>query len=894
MADALNAGDVVTRLRLDDSQFRSSIKNAHQQMQSFAQSLAKVGSYLTWRVTLPMTVFGKKAVKSFSEFNDAIIRAAAVTRGMTAEMRKEMEKTAIQLSKRSLFSATQLAEGYFALGQAGYTAAQEMKALPVVEEFATAAAIDLDTSIRYLARTAEGLGMAMDDPVSMMKSMEEVSNAFTFAAITTTAEIEDFAIAMTHAAAPALKLVNKDMKEGISVLMAFARAGIVSEEAGTLLWTTVRDLQRANIRFRHEWQKLNLAVYDSSGTMRNLADIFADLEAKFANMSDESKKASLQMLGFQDRSLRGIQALMGFSDEMKIFQKAMNNMGNLTKDVADTYKKSFNAQMKMAKHNIEAVAISVGWMLSPILIKINEQIKRFTTWWESLSSATKLLIVEIGILVTVLGPALLIFGKLVFLLSYATIGFKTLATAIIVGPIKAFLWLYAVMTGWLAIAIAVAAIAYTIRVAWLQGLDTVKKRFQEWYEAIRQSVEWLANEVFGEFFQWFQEAWQKILGITLDDVRNWLADIMVETNSVIAFWKQFPKAIKEAWTAADFSTALAKLREGLNEAKFAYIRSSEEFWKSTSKTRQAVDSFVTNTDALIRAMGEATKEHLSELGDALKKQFGEDVKAVTDLISEKVKMMNANLLDLLPAEDMQDIVVALDAAMKKLREIENIDVPIGRWEQFLNDVADLSERSTDIAINAFNGLGDTIATQLERGQADWKSFVASVLQEINRMIIKMILAEGIYEDFVRPAGAGLKAWLSSAGGLNRNPYNIGHPAQSPQINTNPYAIGQALGAVYNLGKLIPMQMGGIVNQPTFAPTGRNQTAYIGEAGPEAVMPLTRTRTGELGVKSQQPSVHVEPRIKIVNVSDRDEIIAAMRSEAGEKVIMNINRRNGIR
>jgi TP901 family phage tail tape measure protein len=991
MTMGLDAGSVVAHLRLDAAQFNAALSNAQQQMQSFSRSLTRMGSYLTIRATLPLTIFGTKAVKSFSQFNDAIIRAAAVTRDMTNDMRKEMEKTAITISKTSILSATELAEGYFALGQAGYAAAQSIKILPVVEEFAVAATIDLDTSIRYLARTAEGLGMAMETPVEMIESMTNVSNAFTFAAITTTAEIQDFAVAMTHAAAPALKLVNKSMKEGISVLMAFARAGIVAEEAGTLLWTTVRDLQRANIRFRHEWKKLNIDVYDSTGTMRNMADIFEDLEAKFANMSDEAKKASLQMLGFQDRSLRGIQALMGFSEEMKIFQSAMDRMGNLTERVADTYKKSFNAQMKMAKHNIDAVVISIGWTLSPILIKINEQIKRFASWWETLANHTKLLIVEVGIFVAVLGPLLLVFGKMVFLLSFAAKGFGFLGNAILAAA-KAAGWFVAIMSGWLAIGLLVVAVAYTLRAAWKQGLTAIKNRFQDFYNAVKGGVDWLANEVFGEFFTWFRESWEKVLNMTLDDIRSFMTEVAAETQATIAFWKQFPQMIKEAWTANTFTQAINRVKRGMQTAKEEYVRAFADVWRVNSKTRKSIDEFVTAADISLRALGEATKEHLVELGDALKKQFGEDVAYVTDLISEKVKMMNKNFLELLPGEDMMEIVVALDKVMKKLQEFDDIEVPIERWDKFMDDVADMAVRSVDIAMNAFKGLADTIATQLERGKADWKAFMVTILEEINRMIIEMLLAEVAYKQFLKPFAEGfglggikqesagaelvvagtmasealttagvvtataieaagvtaagallpvgpafstvgtnvavqlhssgslvatsiLQAGLAAAAAITAavgagggagipagEATGVGGEATGGGTTGGGGAtgggggganIGSALGNVFSWGRLIAMRAGGIINQPTLAPIGRNRTAYIGEAGPEAVMPLSRTKTGELGVKAEQPNVVVEPKIKINNLFDREEQYEAMQSDRGEMIIVNVLKRKGL-
>ena len=532
----LDVGSVIAHLKLDSTKFDAALISSQHRMQQFGKSMQRMGLYMTVGLTYPLYRLAKSAVKSFSTFNDAIIRAAAVTVGMTKEMRKAMEQTAIQMSKSSLFSATELAEGYFALGQAGYGAVQQIKILPTVEQFATAATIDLDTAIRYLARTAEGLGMAMETPVEMMKAMEEVSNMYTFAAITTTAEIEDFAVAMTHAAAPALKLVNKSMKEGISVLMAFARAGIVAEEAGTLLWTTVRDLQRANIKFRSEWKRFGIDVYDDvTRNMRNMADIFSDLEDKFAAMSDESKKASLQMLGFQDRSLRGIQALMGFSDEMKLFQKAMDEMGNLTERVADTYKKSFSAQMKMAKHNIEAVAISIGWMLSPFLIKINEQIKRLSAWWETLSNNAKLVVIEVAAMLAVAGPLLFIFGKMLTTLTALSLGFR-IAGITVLGLAKSFILVTLAASGWLLVVVALIAAGYTLYAMWKQNIGHFREILSEFVGYFKQAFHKIANEIILPFIGWLRTEF-------LGRFKDFIADVggMLQLMSPVALVRKMIK-----------------------------------------------------------------------------------------------------------------------------------------------------------------------------------------------------------------------------------------------------------------------------------------------------------------------------------------------------------------
>jgi hypothetical protein len=58
----------------------------------------------------------------------------------------------------------------------------------------------------------------------------------------------------------------------------------------------------------------------------------------------------------------------------------------------------------------------------------------------------------------------------------------------------------------------------------------------------------------------------------------------------------------------------------------------------------------------------------------------------------------------------------------------------------------------------------------------------------------------------------------------------------------------AKGNAFNSGNLIPYASGGIVTMPTVFPMASG-AGLMGEAGPEAVMPLARTSGGELGVKS---------------------------------------------
>ena len=58
----------------------------------------------------------------------------------------------------------------------------------------------------------------------------------------------------------------------------------------------------------------------------------------------------------------------------------------------------------------------------------------------------------------------------------------------------------------------------------------------------------------------------------------------------------------------------------------------------------------------------------------------------------------------------------------------------------------------------------------------------------------------------------------------------------------------AKGNVFAQNKIVPFAYGGVVNKPTLFPMA-NGAGLMGEAGPEAIMPLRRGPGGRLGVEA---------------------------------------------
>lgn len=88
----------------------------------------------------------------------------------------------------------------------------------------------------------------------------------------------------------------------------------------------------------------------------------------------------------------------------------------------------------------------------------------------------------------------------------------------------------------------------------------------------------------------------------------------------------------------------------------------------------------------------------------------------------------------------------------------------------------------------------------------------------------------------------------------------------------------ANGNVFSDGKVLPFARGGIVNKPTLFPM-KNGTGLMGEAGPEAIMPLTR-KNGKLGVEASGNQTVVN----IYNQS-QSQIETRQREDGGMDVII---------
>ena len=245
------------------------------------------------------------------------------------------------------------------------------------------------------------------------------------------------------------------------------------------------------------------------------------------------------------------------------------------------------------------------------------------------------------------------------------------------------------------------------------------------------------------------------------------------------------------------------------------------------------------------------------------------------------------------AADRFDAALAEDEAGGPAASLNETAAAAGRAGGALQTAADVARQSWDAARAAVErtqeiarGLADDITgpikDALKSGELSWQSF-ASAVSGIAQNLANRLIDNAFWpiEDALFRAlsgsgrgGGGLFGWLSSAlGGL----FGMG----------GTFARGGAFGQA---GEITAFANGGVVSRPTVFPFARG-IGLMGEAGPEAILPLRRGPGGRLGVEANSGGPAPQPATRIVNVLDPAIVGDYLATPAGERLIVNVIRRN---
>ncbi|WP_273660704.1 phage tail tape measure protein, partial [Pseudomonas aeruginosa] len=185
-------------------------------------------------------------------------------------------------------------------------------------------------------------------------------------------------------------------------------------------------------------------------------------------------------------------------------------------------------------------------------------------------------------------------------------------------------------------------------------------------------------------------------------------------------------------------------------------------------------------------------------------------------------------------QDLRDTVVSIYDQMTAAQS-DWSNGASGAWNDYLESARNVAGQTHDLFTNAFRAMEDAVATFATTGKLSFSDFAKSILADMARIAMRAAASQALSSLFGGFFGGGNAAVQSGVDNLVSNSglfANGGTFAGGVQM----FATG---GAFTN----------SVVSTPTAFGMSGGRLGVMGEAGPEAVMPLTRTSSGALGVRA---------------------------------------------
>ena len=311
--------------------------------------------------------------------------------------------------------------------------------------------------------------------------------------------------------------------------------------------------------------------------------------------------------------------------------------------------------------------------------------------------------------------------------------------------------------------------------------------------------------------------------LNLAEAEKGLARFLAEQANKRGVLEDKITKIKEGGSTKEIERATAEARN---------LQTQEQAAKLKERVAELSEKALKPLQDAVQAVKEQAKvdERIEELiREGISPQRAEDIVNLEKIKKKTIERLNVEIdvLRTIVAQGgaTQAQIDALDALMKKRKEAEDVDPKEttsdgnyddakSEFEQFqdaftkgLEDMMNVGPKLAGVAVGAIGTMTDGLIELITTGKTDFKAMAASILQDIAKIMLQAAIAGAVKKMF-----------------------------------------GFADGGVIQGGRLKPYAKGGVVGGPTVFPMAGGDVGLMGEAGPEAIMPLKRGPGGRLGVE----------------------------------------------
>ena len=396
------------------------IDEAGKKMEAFGDSVTSAGQKIM-PASMAVAGLGAAAVKTAADFDSGMSKVAAIS-GATGDDLDALRDKAREMGAKTKFSASEAASAMEYMAMAGWKTEDMLGGIEGIMSLAAASGEDLATTSDIVTDALTAFGLSAQDSGHFADILAAASSN-----ANTNVRMMGETFKYCAPIAGALGFSAEDVAEAIGLM---ANAGIKSTQAGTALRTIMNNLSGEVKITGAALGEVTIATTNADGSMRDLSDILADCRGAFSQLSESERAQAAEALVGKN-AMSGFLALMNAAPEdIEKLSAAIDNCDGTAAQMAETMQDNLAGQLTILKSQLEELAISFGEMLMPAIRAIVSKIQAFVDKLNGMSESQRKAILTIGLIVAALGPLLVIIGTLISKVGVAMQGFVKLATGV--------------------------------------------------------------------------------------------------------------------------------------------------------------------------------------------------------------------------------------------------------------------------------------------------------------------------------------------------------------------------------------------------------------------------------------------------------------------------------
>ena len=820
----------------DVTEFEKGMKRIENRAKRMSDSTAHLGKIMSKNITAPIVGIGALAIRESIAFESAFAKVKKTVIG-TEEQLKKLERGILEMSTVMPTSAKEIAEVAASAGQLGIETENVLGFTKAMIQLGETSNMSADEAADALARFSNITGMSQKDFDRLGSTVVALGNSLA----TTEREVVDMGLGLAGAG----RQIGMTEPEILAFAGSLSSVGIEAERGGSAFSRLMMNMKLATV---NGGQSLNDFASiagmtasqfkdqfekDASGAIIKFIQGLAGLEGTGTSAIEVLEKMGITEIRMRDSILRATGASEMFTKALALGRKEWEQNNAMQKKTAEFYKTT-EAQLKMLRNQVSLTGKEIGDTLTPSLVVAAETLRDVVKAFSDLSPEIKTNIVEWGLAAAAIGPLLIITSK-------AISGFKELLL-----NARKFTAFLSNNPALLAVAAMVGTYSAMDKSPGMQ--ETLSERQGLGLNESGKSAETQA----------------------LRDLKALTASISSATNSLAAI-KALDAAMSTATVKPLVDTTVTEpilddiggtSKSGKGSTETALERQIKLAQQAGQETAFAIER-MQKQEELQKEVMLAVQEGEAKFNEEMATLATDDARAALDALKLQVDIGNISFEQY--RDGLEQLKTQFDGMPGAITEIDNamkaLDISILASTRTLGSFVREAETALKDKLVALpDALSGAFAGAIAYGE-DLGDTLKSLAKDIAYATIKAFLLKSIFGE----GGIG-----SIFGGF-------------------------ANGGVFNASGVTAFASGGIVNKPTLFPFASG-VGLMGEAGAEAIMPLKRTPSGDLGVQADGGGGMTNITMNI-NAVDSQSFIQMLRNNKAaveSLVIENIYRNGSVR